>query len=178
MAVPLQLLGEFDSAEVHYRRSLQSFGKEPNSYVHSLAGSFFHQQGRDEEAHEVWKEGLLLLKGKLDADPGNYRIRFEVATLHGLLGEIDQLGEEFKMLQETGQFEDAGSEYRFTIHVLMGNIDAALESISSPRDLGFYRDQIDMYARILSLQSLITSQAYLDYMVLAEQREAELMAIY
>ena len=75
MGYAYHLLGDLDSAELHYARALRLFGENASPYIFIRAGALHKEIGDEERARELWTQGQVSLGQRLAAYPDNYRAR-------------------------------------------------------------------------------------------------------
>jgi len=171
-----QLLGELDTAEVHYRRALQISGDEPSFFVHAFAGSLYHQQGLEPEAQAIWTDGLDLFARKLRIEPDNQRMRLSAALLRSLLGRYEEVMTEREVLEHGDGI--LGGLLSVIAFSRLGEFEAAIDQLAGDHRIGLYRVLESLLFELFSLKELTSLPAYKEYLLLADEAEAVLREKY
>jgi TolB-like protein/tetratricopeptide (TPR) repeat protein len=85
-----EMLGHIEEASVHYRRSLEMFGDNPNYLAPNMAAMFFLQTGRTDTANEILTTAIEQMKRSLTANPANLGVMTQLAMAYSIQGDRDQ----------------------------------------------------------------------------------------
>jgi tetratricopeptide (TPR) repeat protein len=128
-------LGDFERAEIHYRRAIEL--TPDDDLLYDNFGYLYQQNGRPEDARRIWAQQIDVVKRKLEASPRNPGMHLALSRSYGTLGDREGL------LKEEQWFARELPENGWTTAALgvsfvkLGDMDRAVAHLRQGFRLGF-----------------------------------------
>ena len=161
MALAYHCLGDFASAKRRYEQAIQQAPEDTLAYA--ILGFLLKQHGQPAEAQRIWRQGLAILKLRVDESPQNPGVHGRLALFYGQLGDkAALLKEEDWILREApdngNALVDIGDAF-----ARLGEPERAVEYYRRGLHMGFLTFSPRAFLKVDGTEKLDKSPAYEDF---------------